>query len=103
MAEAFGWLLFLVASPGLCALIAHARGFEWWIGALLGLLPCAGLVMVCVINPRAGARAVPPPHPGAQWAADPTGRHQLRLWDGRQWTANVSDAGRSAWDPLPEP
>lgn len=27
------------------------------------------------------------------WLADPTGRHQLRYWDGRQWTSHVSDGG----------
>ena len=32
--------------------------------------------------------------PAAGWHPDPTGRHELRYWDGRQWTADVSDAGR---------
>jgi hypothetical protein len=29
----------------------------------------------------------------ARWAGDPTGRHQLRYWDGRNWTRYVSDRG----------
>ena len=29
----------------------------------------------------------------AGWKADPTGRHQFRYWNGRQWTENVADAG----------
>jgi hypothetical protein len=37
----------------------------------------------------------------ARWHADPTGRHQLRYWDGRAWTAHVSDRGVAATDPLP--
>ncbi|MBK9972314.1 MAG: DUF2510 domain-containing protein [Ilumatobacteraceae bacterium] len=36
----------------------------------------------------------------SQWAPDPTRRHELRLWDGAQWTPHVSDQGRSGWDPL---
>jgi hypothetical protein len=39
----------------------------------------------------------------AGWYADPTNRHELRYWDGESWTADVSDSGRSATDPLAEP
>ena len=100
MSELAIWVVLLTVSPVVCALIAHARGMEWWVGALLGLLGCIGLVMVCVIKPNRNAIAIPPPSPNAQWAADPTGRHELRMFDGRQWTANVSDRGVSGWDPL---
>lgn len=34
------------------------------------------------------------------WAPDPTRRHELRFWDGRQWTKYVSDAGDTATDEL---
>jgi hypothetical protein len=34
------------------------------------------------------------------WAADPTGRHELRYWDGSEWTAHVSDRGQVSADPL---
>jgi hypothetical protein len=93
-------LSWFVLGPGVCALIAQARGMEWWVGALLGLMGCVGLIIVLVMNPNSGARHLPPPAPTSQWAPDPSGRHELRLWDGRQWTANVSDQGRSGWDPL---
>jgi membrane protease YdiL (CAAX protease family) len=33
------------------------------------------------------------------WAADPTGRHHLRYWDGSAWTAWVSDRGAPFVDP----
>jgi hypothetical protein len=45
--------------------------------------------------PAAGA-ALPP----AAWHADPGGRHQLRWWDGREWTAYVSDGAVESEDPL---
>lgn len=38
-------------------------------------------------------------HP-AQWYPDPTGRHELRYWDGQQWTHHVSDAGVTGTDPV---
>jgi len=36
-----------------------------------------------------------------RWHTDPTGRHQLRYWDGRAWTAHVSNSGVSSTDALP--
>lgn len=36
----------------------------------------------------------------AQWAADPTKRHELRYWDGAQWTDWVADRGQTTQDPL---
>ena len=35
-----------------------------------------------------------------QWASDPYGRHELRYWDGRQWTEQVQTAGKNAIDPV---
>jgi hypothetical protein len=37
--------------------------------------------------------------PGAQWARDPTGRHDYRYWDGTQWTGHVMDGGALPVDP----
>lgn len=51
-----------------------------------------------------GRRGAPPrgtpPHP-AGWLTDPLGRHEIRYWDGWEWTAHVSDAGIPATDPVP--
>lgn len=41
-------------------------------------------------------------HP-ANWHPDPTGRHELRYWDGSAWTDHVSDAGITATDPVGGP
>ncbi|MFN8036723.1 MAG: DUF2510 domain-containing protein [Acidimicrobiia bacterium] len=35
----------------------------------------------------------------ARWAADPSGRHQYRWWDGSRWTEHVADDGRPGVDP----
>ena len=35
----------------------------------------------------------------AQWYADPSGRHELRHWDGGAWTDEVSDKGVVSTDP----
>ncbi|MFP5489452.1 MAG: DUF2510 domain-containing protein, partial [Acidimicrobiia bacterium] len=35
----------------------------------------------------------------AGWYADPSGRFELRYWDGGQWTEHVSRAGQQYTDP----
>lgn len=39
------------------------------------------------------------------WQPDPTGRHEVRFWDGTAWTAWVSNGGQQSEDPpgWPEP
>ena len=37
--------------------------------------------------------------PAGQWAADPSGRHQYRWWDGTRWTEHVSSNGVAGIDP----
>ena len=44
----------------------------------------------------AGAAAAATP----SWAPDPSGRNELRYWDGRAWTADVSTGGVQSVDPL---
>jgi hypothetical protein len=46
-------------------------------------------------SPAPATSAVP-----AGWQADPTGRNQYRYWDGRSWTADVSNSGMQAVDPV---
>lgn len=33
------------------------------------------------------------------WLPDPSGRHEYRYWDGRQWTDDVADGGIASVDP----
>lgn len=51
------------------------------------------------IAEMAGA-ATPPGLPPAHWAADPTGRHEIRFWDGACWTTHVADGGRVSVEDL---
>ena len=43
----------------------------------------------------------------AAWLSDPTGRHEMRYWDGQSWTDAVADGGDvgedpPTWPPAPE-
>jgi hypothetical protein len=40
------------------------------------------------------AASMPP-----QWHPDPSGRHELRYWNGTTWTDDVSDNGVTSTDP----
>jgi hypothetical protein len=50
--------------------------------------------------PGRSITAAPPAFPPPTWAPDPSGRHQLRFWDGNSWTELVSDRGQQSKDPL---
>jgi hypothetical protein len=39
------------------------------------------------------------PNP-ARWLGDPTGRNELRYWDGRSWSAKIANGGVFGTDPL---
>jgi uncharacterized protein YxjI len=41
----------------------------------------------------------PPQQTPPSWYPDPLGRHELRYWDGSQWTEHVSSHGRQSVDP----
>lgn len=49
-----------------------------------------------------GGHANSPAHQAApaSWHPDPTGRHQLRYWDGSRWTDHVADNGVQSTSPL---
>jgi hypothetical protein len=47
-------------------------------------------------DPGAIPAATAPP----SWQPDPLTRHELRYWDGTQWTEHVSDRGTQSRDPL---
>ena len=38
--------------------------------------------------------------PPAAWCPDPTGKHELRYWNGTEWTEHVADAGVQAVDSI---
>lgn len=40
------------------------------------------------------------PLPEAAWYPDPSGRHELRYWDGQGWTEHVASGGRQSVDSL---
>lgn len=74
---------------------------EIFIVMIFLLAVIGAVVFVAIFVARSGSRQqVASPHPEGRWAADPTRRHQLRWWDGDEWTASVSDSEGPGHDPL---
>jgi hypothetical protein len=96
----------------------------WVVLPLVGFFLCgivtvvAAIVWFASIRPRVvaaafAAPALPPATSGwnpplppqdnrvpAQWNPDPLGRHELRYWNGAEWTEHVSDGGVASTDPV---
>lgn len=55
-----------------------------------------------LLSPPSPQSAAPQPTlgPFGGWHADPFERHQHRYWNGKKWTATVSDAGVPFTDPF---
>jgi hypothetical protein len=48
------------------------------------------------------AERIAPVSSAPGWTTDPTGRHELRYWDGTVWTHHVSDRSVASIDPIDE-
>jgi len=87
----------------LYALITAFRDRNWtWFALIIlsGAVAPISLILpvVYLIKVRRDSRASLP-DPG--WHHDPTAGHQLRYWNGSQWTEIVSDNGDTSIDPMP--
>jgi hypothetical protein len=56
--------------------------------------PTVSAQPAAVASATAAASSTP-----AGWYHDPSGRYELRYWDGRQWTEHVARAGNQYTDP----
>ncbi len=84
--------LWLAGVSGPELLIVMVVGSPVWLGGLLALW---------FLGPRRRrSEFSSPAKPPAAWYADPTGRYELRYWDGNGWTQHVSVDGRTSTDPL---
>jgi hypothetical protein len=63
--------------------------------------PAAAVAAAAAVTPEPAADVAPPAESAvpAGWYADPSGRFELRYWDGAAWTEHVSRAGQQFTDP----
>lgn len=84
-----------VTALGLDSVQADANGADDEVA----LAEVAGVS--AAFGPPSLAKVVASVSPAA-WHPDPTGRHQLRYWDGSRWTEHVSTSGLQAIDAAVE-
>ncbi|MCP3881079.1 MAG: DUF2510 domain-containing protein [Sulfitobacter sp.] len=60
-------------------------------------LICENYDVICNDLDQLLARAAGVPE---GWQPDPTGRHEVRYWDGSEWTAHVSTGDSQSIDPI---
>jgi hypothetical protein len=75
-----------------------ALGSVGWEAIAYTGVEALGPNFVSVILKRQTVGYPPPTETAPGWRPDPTGRHQLRHWDGLRWTQHVSDNGTADTD-----
>ena len=80
------------------AVEAVAAPVEAVVGQPIVVAPVASAPVAPPAPPAAVVFAAPPAPP--VWHRDPSGRHELRYWDGVRWTEHVSSAGAQSVDPI---
>jgi len=97
------WIVLPIVGIFICGLVGIAAGIVWFastrakvVGAMSGGVPATAVPFGSSAPvPSSGSSVAPP-----GWSGDPAGRHELRYFDGRDWTAHVSDGGTQSQDPL---
>jgi len=96
-------LLVAMAVTTLYGIVTAFRDRDWlWFALIIISAPIspANLILALVYL-RKVRRDAGTDLPGAGWHRDPTGSHQLRYWNGSQWTEIVSNHGNASIDPMP--
>lgn len=101
----FAVIFWAAIGATLGAIIGNTKG-RAQDGALLGLfLGLIGVIIVAALpaKPASGPGAYRPGTSIVGWHADPTGRHQLRYFDGQRWWDDVLDNSVPGKDPAVMP
>jgi Protein of unknown function (DUF2510) len=73
----------------------HLPSLVWGFIGFLSLILCAVLLLIARKTTKtvAASTANQPQIPHSGWYPDPAAEHELRYWDGSQWTSRVEDGG----------
>ena len=71
----------------------HLPSLVWALIGFLSILLCVILFLVARKTTKPVDAAVVQSTPVPGWYPDPSGLHELRYWNGAQWTSRVEDGG----------
>ena len=77
-----------------CAFLRRPVSSSRDSSAALGSSAVASVPATVATSPSGGSATVP-----AAWYADPSGRYELRYWNGKEWTEHVARSGQQFTDP----
>ena len=77
-----------------CAFLRRPVSSSLDSSAALGSSAVASVPATVATSSSGGSASVP-----AAWYADPSGRYELRYWNGKEWTEHVARSGQQFTDP----
>jgi hypothetical protein len=77
-----------------CAFLRRPVSSSLDSSSVLGSSAVASVPATVAISSSGGSATVP-----AAWYADPSGRYELRYWNGKEWTEHVARSGQQFTDP----
>ncbi len=77
-----------------CAFLRRPVSSTLDSSAALGSSVVASAPAAVATSSSSGSASVP-----AAWYADPSGRYELRYWNGKEWTEHVARSGQQFTDP----
>ena len=77
-----------------CAFLRRPVSSSLDSSAVLGSSAVAPVPAAVSTSSSNGSASVP-----AAWYADPSGRYELRYWNGKEWTEHVARSGQQFTDP----
>ncbi|MEO6318935.1 MAG: DUF2510 domain-containing protein [Acidimicrobiales bacterium] len=87
-----------LAAMGIVLSWVGVAGAVWYLASVRVRVTAAqSAPRLHVPAPPPPARVAPTARP-AEWLPDPSGRHEVRWWDGARWSEHVADRGVTAWD-----
>lgn len=93
------WFHAFIRHAGNVPVGPHAIAEELQPAVTVGSVPTANNPVVPTSAPASAATGVTPNVP-ADWHKDPSGRFELRYWNGTAWTEHVATGGKQSVDPI---
>lgn len=93
------WFHAFIRHAGNVPVGPHAKAEELQPAVTVGTVPSAPNAALATGTPASASTGATPNVP-ADWHKDPSGRFELRYWNGTAWTEHVATGGKQSVDPV---